>query len=134
MMGEGSLMTNIIDMGDFLRDKRFHLTVIPFLKKMNLTFQFYREKNEGLIVVKTDSYLFFFLNYVEQKAFTDYPSLQDRFHDIKKNPRFSNGEWVVEKIYELNYKNAKKLIKNLEMKKDSKNPNSITHLKNKMKE
>lgn len=119
-------------MNNYIQEKKFSENVIPFFKTLNVSFQHYKEGNEALGVIKTEAYLFIFMTYIEKNTHTVFPTVQDRFYDIKENPRISKGEWVVDAIYELNRRDAKKLMTKLNAHNSS--MNGITDLKNKIKE
>lgn len=125
-------MNNIINLNSYIQDKKFDENVLSFFKTLNVSFQHYREEKEALGVIKAEAYIFIFMAYIENNTHTRLPTVQDRFYDIKENPRVSKGEWVVDAIYELDRRDAKKLISKL----NTQDPtlNGITDLKNKIKE
>lgn len=125
-------MDNIIHLKEFLRQKGLNDDVIPFFRNSSLSFQHFVEQDESLFIVKTNTFLFFFLLFIEKNVHTDLPSIQDRFQDIKHNPRISKGEWVVEHIYDVEQKMAMKYVNKLQNKKNG--IPSISLLKSRIKE
>lgn len=126
------MMDNIVYLKDFLRGRGLNEDLIPFFRNLNLSYQHFVNEDEALFIVKTTTYLFIFLTYIPKNLETTLPSIVDRFHDIKHNPRISKGEWVVEHIYDVNSKHALKFLQRLE--NGSQGIPDIVQLKNKIKD
>lgn len=127
----GDTMDNVINMEDYKLDKNFDNQAISYFHTLNMPFQYFKDQGEAVFILKTHAYLFIFTTYIKKEVFTSLPSIKDRFLDIKNNPRTSTGEWVVEHIYELDEKQAKKFMKKLSDYKEDKN--CILELKKRIK-
>lgn len=94
-------MSNIINLEKFIANKNFNSKVIPFFKNLNPSFKYFEQEFETAFVLNTSFNLVVFVKYVPRNKFTDLPTIEDSFNDIKTNPRKSSGEWVVSNIYEI---------------------------------
>lgn len=123
-------MNKIINFSEFLKNKHLKEEVIPFVKNLKISFNYYLSNNNGVFILKNNLYFFVFLKYIPKNELTEMPSIEDRFYNTKHKPRVSNGEWVVETIYELDYIKSNQLIN--EIKNKSQNIDKVSFLKDKL--
>lgn len=106
-------MSEIINIDDFLSNKKFNEEVLPFFKRLNPSFKHYNEKYEKAFVLNTGINVVVFVKYIPRNSFTDLPTIEESFNDVKNNPRNSRGEWVVCNIYELPVDKLYDILKNI---------------------
>lgn len=120
----------IIDLDSFKSDHNFTNIIVPLLKKTNTTFNFYKEKFELLVILEKQPLFFVFLTYVPTGHHTHLPSLDQSMKNEQGIPRESEGEWVVDTIFQTREKDAKSIFEKLEaLEKEGKNVNIISFIR-----
>jgi hypothetical protein len=103
-------MGKIVNLQDFILERTFTNSVIPFFTGFNPYFNHYKEGDEAVFLIQTDMFLFIFLKFIPKNEPTKLPTIQQCFEKITFQSRISDGEWVVEGVHELENTAAKELL------------------------
>lgn len=90
-------------MQEYIANKHLQEQVIPFFRNLNPSFEHYKENFEIAFVLQHHLNVVVFIKFVPSNTFTDLPTLEDSFQDVRSKPRISTGEWVVETIFEIEF-------------------------------
>lgn len=118
----------IIDMNEFVANKKLREEVIPFFRRLNPAFSYFREKNDMAFVLNQQIQVVVFLTFIPRSKPTHLPTLQDSFHNIRQRHRVSTGEWVVEQIFECSVSKLDELMANIQYHTE----NPVHYLKKEM--
>lgn len=119
-------MGNIVNLQDFLSDKKFHSFVVPFFRDVNPYFTNYKDGNEAVFILDNEKYVFIFIRFVPNGVRTSFPAIEDCFHEYRLKNRISSGEWVVETFEEVEYEKARKILNEMKTVEDTSAFNFIT--------
>lgn len=111
---KGASTTMIIDLDKFKADENFKNNIIPLMKKTNTPFTFYKEEFESLVILEKQPLFFVFLTFVPTGHHTHLPTLDQSMKNEQGEPRESEGEWVVDTIFQTREKDAKTIFTKLE--------------------
>lgn len=99
-------MSKVLKFEDYLKADRFREQVILPLLDKNPIYESLRQEDEAIAFLHYHLYIYVFLKYVPYGTHTHLPAVDDSFKNITKNPRISNGEWVIEEFYRLKKEDA----------------------------
>lgn len=102
--------SNVTSFQGYQIEKAFRKSVVPFFSRINPRFHHYREDSESIVVLNHDEYSFVFLKYIAKNEVTLLPTLLECFEPLRPNTRISNGEWLVEGIYDVKTDKAVRIL------------------------
>jgi len=122
-------LSNIVNMQAFVARKLLQEQVLPFFRNLNPSFEHFKENFEIAFVLQHYMNVVVFIKFIPANEFTELPTLQDSFQDIRTRPRVSTGEWVVQSIFELPFERINAIMS--EIVEYASNP--VTFLKQEVK-
>lgn len=109
----GDNMSDLIDFHEYIIDKTFNEQVIHFFNDLNISFEYFRNDDEAIIVIKPDSFLITHLTFIPKNATTHLPTLPESLTNTTPSIKKSDALWVVNSVNTIHKKSKFLLYKKL---------------------